>query len=71
MPPRGGLGLDLAVLYSCSLLAGHVGNILGGTGLGFSLKNAWLFAFSADILLAGLYVRNLKVLFEILQSTLI
>lgn len=54
-PPEGGLGLDCAALrWPSSLLAGHVGNMFGETGFGFSLKNSWLLASSAVILLAGL-----------------
>lgn len=58
MPPSGALGL-LLVLLVCSLLAGHVGNILSSMGRGDSLKYSCNKDSSADILLVGLYVKNL------------
>ena len=69
-PPDGGLG-ELACFLGCSLLAGHVGNIEGSTGRGFSLKYSCLMALSADILRDGLYVKNLWkkiVILDLLNS---
>lgn len=58
MPPSDALGL-LLVLLVCSLLAGQVGNILSSMGKGDSLKYSCTRDSSADILLVGLYVKNL------------
>ncbi len=60
LPPDGGLGEFPCVLrLGCSLLAGHVGNMDGSTGVGASLKYSCFKASSADTRRAGLYVRNL------------